>query len=136
MFLAAITAMGLVATAVVLLRAHRRTWKALQSADVPVPRRRFGQRQFRRRTTASTLMGLIGLAILVSPAMHDPHQARFWLYWIGLLVLVMSMCLLALIDAVDTLRYFRAVHATLLASHTTDSENSDDLHHPELIDRL
>ncbi len=127
MFVSILMAVGLVAAATVLVRAHRRTWKAIQSADVPPERRQFGQRQFRRRTTASTLMGLIGVAVLASPIMHNPNLARYWLYWAGLLILVMSMSLLALVDAVDTLRYFRTVHSSLLAKHTSDSSNSDDL---------
>lgn len=114
-------------TATVLVRAHRSTWKSLQLKDVPPERRRFGQRQYRRRTTASTLMGLIGLAVLVSPAVHDPRLTRYWLYWCGMLVLVMGMCLLALLDALDTLRYFRAVHSSLLAKHTVDLDGSDEL---------
>ena len=127
MFFTTITAVALVLTATVLLRAHRRTWKSLQLEDVPLERRQFGRRQFRRRTTASAMMGLIGVAILASPAMHDPHLARFWLFWCGLLILVLSMCLVALMDAVDTLRYFRTVHSSLLASHTSDADHSDDL---------
>jgi hypothetical protein len=127
MLLSGIMAVGLVAAAVVLIRAHRRTWRSLQLKEVPPERRRYGRRQFRRRTTASTLIGLTGVAVLASPTMHDPHLTRYWLYWSGMLVLVMCLCLLALLDALDTLRYFRSVHSALLAKHASDSEGSDDL---------
>lgn len=126
MLLAAIMALGLVVTAVVMIRAHRRTWQALQVEDVPPERHRFGRRQFRRRTTASLLMGMIGVAVLASPAMDDPHLARYWLYWSGMLIMVLGMASLALVDAVDTVRYFRAVHSSLLAKHTRGSDRADN----------
>ena len=126
MLFAVILAIGLVTTAVIMIRAHRRTWEALQRVEVPPERRRFGRRQFRRRTTASMLMGLIGVAVLASPRINDPHLARYWLYWIGMLILVMGMCLLALVDAVDTVRYFRTVHSMLLAKYTSDPPKGPD----------
>jgi hypothetical protein len=135
MFFAVIMAVGLVVTAAIMMRAHWRTWKSLQRHDVPPERHRFGRRQFRRRTTASMLMGMIGIAVLASPAMQNPHLIRYWLFWCGMLVLVMSMCWLALVDAVDTVRYFRAVHSSLLAKHRSNLDDAEDRSSSAVIDR-
>ena len=127
MFFAVLLSLGLLLTATIMMRAHRRTWSALQQEEVGPERRQFGQRQFRRRMTASALMGFIGLLVLVSPAVTDPHLTWYWLYWGGMLVLVFGLCSLAFLDALDTLRYFRAVRSSLLAKHAADAGRSDDL---------
>lgn len=100
----------LLAVSTLLVWTHIREWKAIGASEPDERERRFGLDQFRRRVAASSMIGLIGVALLASPRMADPTRASFWFYWIGVLLAVMAIGLLALVDLIATRIYYRRLH--------------------------
>jgi hypothetical protein len=100
----------LLAVSTVLIWTHLRAWKSIQAAEPDESERQFGRGQFRRRATASSVIGMIGIALLASPRIMDPTRFSFWLYWVGLLLAVMAIAILAIIDLISTRLYYRRLH--------------------------
>lgn len=100
----------LLAISALLVWTHVRVWRAIEAAETDQRERQFGLGQFRRRITASSMIGLIGIALMSSPQMVDPTRSVFWLYWGGMLLAVMAIGGLAIIDVVSTRLYFRRLH--------------------------
>jgi hypothetical protein len=104
----------LVAVSALLIWTHVRAWKGLQAEGVGNKELQFGLDQFRRRITASSIIGLVGIALLASPRMVDPTRLAFWLYWTGLLLAVMAIGLLEMFDLVSSRVYYRRIHDSRL----------------------
>jgi hypothetical protein len=97
-----------------LIWTHVRTWTAIRVSDADESERRFGLGQLRRRVTASSLIGLIGVALLVNARMMDPTRVSFWLYWVGILLGLMTIGLLAMLDLVSTRIHYRQLRDSSL----------------------
>jgi sterol desaturase/sphingolipid hydroxylase (fatty acid hydroxylase superfamily) len=81
--------------------------------------RNFRRRQFRRRVQTSAMIGLLGAAILVGQLLMD--AAPFWkfkvIYWIGVLVLVLWIVLLAIADMAATSFYYSREKTDFVVQH-------------------
>jgi hypothetical protein len=93
----------------VLLDLHRRSWRdAQQDAALDERDRRFARSQYRRRTQASGIIGLLGAAIGVRPLVpHEPLAIT--LYLVALSLACLAIMLLAALDVWAT----RQNHARL-----------------------
>ena len=100
----------LLAVSALLIWTHIRAWKTIGAAEPSSRERQFGFDQFRRRVAASSMIGLMGIALLASPRMVDPAHASFWLYWTGILLGVIVIGLLAMLDLILTRLYYRRLH--------------------------
>jgi len=109
-----LTASGLVLLSLFLIYSDFKKWRALCRADVDPTRISFGRRQMRRRIFSSSLIGIVGIALLGSPWMLEPRQNQFWWYWAGMLMMVMLLGVMACLDVLDSVRYFRNVQHQLL----------------------
>src|SRR3990170_7962980 len=91
----------------VLIDSHRRSWRAaLQAADLMERDRRFARSQFRRRTQASGIIGVLGVAIGIGPLV--PRRPGPMAFYLATLVMACGcIVLLALLDAWATRQHFR-----------------------------
>jgi hypothetical protein len=100
----------------VMLDLHRRKWrKAEHDMSLSASERRYALSQFRRRTQASGIIGVLGVAIAIGPLI--PH--RPWplaLYLAALVGPCLAIVLLAAIDAWATRQYFARLHSQHLAT--------------------
>jgi hypothetical protein len=95
------------ALALTMLIVHRRAWRALQSRSLDACEFDYHHRRFRRRVQASSLLALVGPALVVGHRI--PPREWPWLfvgYWILVVLVTAWIGLLALGDAVASGRYF------------------------------
>ena len=110
-------ALVLVAIAVALILWHLQTWRAAQQLPEDSRERAFAGRQFRRRMQTSGMIALLGLALALGQLVTSP----VWIgpYWLGVLLLVGWVLLLALLDIGAIHKYYgpiRAEHRDQLAA--------------------
>ena len=63
MWTTVIFSLCLLTVSVILIRMHIRAWRATASSETTEQERQFGRDQFRRRITASSMIGLIGCSL-------------------------------------------------------------------------
>ncbi len=105
----------LIALSGVLLDMHRRSWRIERDATISDGERRFARSQYRRRTQASGIIGVLGAAIGVGPLI----PARPWpmaIYVAGLGAACLAIMLLAAIDAWASRQYFVRLRNEQLAA--------------------
>jgi hypothetical protein len=99
-----------------MLDMHRRRWrKAELDATLSPSERRYALSQYRRRTQASGIIGVLGVAIAIGPLV--PH--RPWplaLYLAALVGPCLAIVLLAALDAWATRQHFARLHSQHLAA--------------------
>lgn len=83
-----------------LLVWHIYAWRQQRSGETDPAELDFAWRQYRRRMQASSMMVVLGLAILASGLIESRLTAIF--YWAGVLLLVLWMGTLALADIFAT----------------------------------
>ncbi len=112
-------ALVLVGTSVVLIVRHVRVWKRLSSEELEERELNFRHRQFRRRVQTSAMIGLMGVAIAVGQVLfHVVNSAKFkGYYWIGVLLLLLWIMLLAVADMVATSAYYSRERSDLAVGH-------------------
>jgi len=94
-----LAAIGLLAISGLLLDAHRRSWRAaLEASHQSDQDRRAARALYLRRMQASSLIGFLGLLLMVWPVIPE-KPLWFLAYLLGLVVLCGWMLVLALIDA-------------------------------------
>lgn len=96
---------------------HARTWRHFDRSLPEGEDRDFRYRQFRRRMQTSGMLGVLGLVILVGRLLIDWIVPPIWitLWWIGVLVVLAWLTLLALVDIWATRHHFsRLRHHYLL----------------------
>jgi hypothetical protein len=100
-----------------LLDAHRRSWQEAQSNGSLNERdRRFARSQYRRRTQASGLIGVIGAALGCYPLV--PKQPlEISIYLTALVGACACIMLLALLDVWATRQNLRRIQNEHLAAH-------------------
>ncbi len=98
-----------------LLDLHRRSWRQAQAdRELSVRDQRFALAQFRRRTQASGLIGLIGVAIGIEPLVpRTPFSVTC--YAIALVFGCGCILLLAMVDVWATRQKYRQI----LSEHIT-----------------
>jgi hypothetical protein len=102
-----------------LIAWHVRAWQRLADEELSEREWKFHRRQFRRRVQNSALIGLLGAAILVGQLILDAvHSWRFQVaYWIGVVVLVLWIALLAIADMAATSIYFSRERTDFVVQH-------------------
>jgi hypothetical protein len=99
-----------------MLDLHRRSWRAAQQdGSLSDRERRFAQAQYRRRTQASAIIGVLGAAIGMEPLV----PLRPWpmaLYVASLAGACVCIMLLAALDAWATRQYYARLRDEQLAA--------------------
>lgn len=112
-----------------LLWRHARVWRASRSEELDEREFDFRRRQFRRRSQASTMIGIVGIAVVVSLAIKDPLINP--ILWLVVLALVVWMLLLALADMVSSYYYYHQLRARHTAEHAALQAQLDRLRRRE-----
>jgi hypothetical protein len=110
------TSLVLIGLSGLLLDMHRRTWRAAQQdASLTDRDRRFAQAQYRRRTQASAIIGVLGAAIGIEPLV----PLRPWpmvIYVASLASACGCIMVLAAIDAWATRQNYLRLRSEQLAA--------------------
>jgi hypothetical protein len=116
MFATFLVSLLLIGLSGVMLDMHRRSWRAAeQDAALSPSARRFALSRYRRRTQASGIIGVLGVAIGVWPLVpREPWPMTLYLASIGGACLCIT--LLAAMDAWATRQHFARLHNEQLAS--------------------
>jgi putative copper export protein len=89
-----------------LIVSHWRSWRRVRDdAALSEVERRFAWRQCRRRTQASAMIGIVGLAMSIYQLV-PPDEVLVTVYLGGLLVVVLWIMLLAIGDVIETKSHF------------------------------
>ena len=91
-----------VSAALILQHIRARKAGSLQKTDELA--RQFARSQYRRRMRASTLVGIVGIAVFVGHWVSEPVLAL--MYWGIILLVVMWILLLAVLDLLSSRAYF------------------------------
>jgi hypothetical protein len=129
----------LVGASLVLIRSHIRTWRRRnETSDLDQADALHYHGQFRRRTLASGLLGLIGILIAVGDLAIPWRPApRGWaIYWMVVLALTMYLLVLAVADALATSAHTRAALARLRAQRRQLEREAAELREKPLTDEL
>jgi hypothetical protein len=115
-----------------LIAMHRRTWHQIQTdQQSSLGAREFSNSQYRRRVQASSMIGIVGVAIFIGQ--FTGRYPLLWVfYWGGVILILFWIILLALGDMVATQAYFHRVrredlheqarlHAELRRQQNSDS---------------
>ena len=124
--------LSLLALSVGLIAMNRRTWHRAQVEENSTPiTREFANSQYRRRVQASSMIGIVGVAIFLGQ--FTARYPLLWVfYWGGVILVLFWIILLALGDLVATQAYFHRVrredlheqarlHAELRRQQNSDS---------------
>lgn len=84
---------------------HIRAWESARAKDLEDRERAYLWAQFRRRLKASTLLALVGVAMLAAELIE--HNTARLVIWLVMTVLLLWIVLVALLDMSATRRYFR-----------------------------
>jgi hypothetical protein len=96
----------LILLAATLIVSHWRSWKRVrEDATLGDAERHFSWRQCRRRTQASAMIGLVGIAMCIYQLV-PPDEVLVMVYLGGLILVVMWIMLLAIGDAIETKSHF------------------------------
>ena len=111
-FLFSLTLLGLSGY---LLDSHRRSWRRIESdTSLSTNERRYSLSQYRRRTQASGIIGLVGVAVGIAPVVpYRPWPMALYLAFIGSACL--AIVVLAAIDAWATRQFFARLRTQTLA---------------------
>lgn len=86
----------LVVLSLVLLAVHWAAWRKTDHGGLAAREQQFAQRQFRRRTLASGMLGAIGMLMLTTQFVEERTMALA--LWLAILCAVMWLMLMAVID--------------------------------------
>ncbi|MEN6406862.1 MAG: hypothetical protein ABFC77_10350 [Thermoguttaceae bacterium] len=121
LFLAILISSLLLLVAVVLIVSHVRSWRAFQREPLDAEERDYRWRQFRRRMQTSAMLALLAVAVLVGYLIPPGFVALA--FWLGVLLLVCWLALLAAVDIWATKHYFgRLTHETLVNKLRLEAE--------------
>ncbi|MEX2185981.1 MAG: hypothetical protein WD875_04265 [Pirellulales bacterium] len=104
-FLAA--AFSILAVAAVLVAWHVRAWRSAKAARFSAAELKFAFEQYRRRMQTSVMLGLVGALILGGPWISAPLAVL--LYWLGVVVLILWIMLLASADVLATRMHYSQI---------------------------
>jgi hypothetical protein len=114
-----VVAVLLVLSSAGLIFWHVRNWNRLERDELEARELKFRRRQFRRRMQTSALLGLLGAAIFGGLLLMDsqfPWKFKA-IYWIGVLLLVLWIALLAIADMVATTFYYSRARSDFVVQH-------------------
>jgi hypothetical protein len=95
---------------------HRRSWRKTEAdASISDIERRYALSQYRRRMQASSIIGVLGVAIALGPVVpRRPWPMMMYLIWVAGACLAITF--LAAIDAWATRQYFARLRSQNLAA--------------------
>jgi len=93
---------------------HVRTWRRVDRSAPDPGEYDFRRRQLQRRVQTSGMLGLLAVAIFVSPWMTGPAWL-FTLYCVAMLILVVWVMVLAMVDLWATRHYHERLRDGYLA---------------------
>ncbi|MCE5303159.1 MAG: hypothetical protein LLF97_08635 [Planctomycetaceae bacterium] len=121
LFLAILISSLLLLVAAVLIVSHVRAWRAFQREPSEAEERDYRWRQFRRRMQTSAMVALLAVAVLVGYGI--PPGLVALAFWLGVMLLVCWLALLAAVDIWATKHYFgRLTHETLVHKLRLEAE--------------
>jgi hypothetical protein len=101
---------GVLAVSGLLMASHVASWRSYQQEPREKLETDYRERQYRRRFQISAMLGVAGVAMLIGLMISWRHWPNvFVLWWMGVVILVGWIILLAMIDALATQRFFRRV---------------------------
>jgi len=83
---------------------HVAVWKAARDQPADAPQQRYLWRQCRRRVLASSLIGMVGVAVMLGTWLTGTIAAA--VYWSAVVSVVIWTVYLAVADVRDSQRYF------------------------------
>jgi hypothetical protein len=122
-------AAALLVASVVLIVTHYRSWRANCVHEDQAESIEFARRQFRRRMQASSLIGLVAVAIAASSWITGTLAIA--LYWSGVLLVVIWIGLLALADLLGSRVHYQRAEAEHRATHAALTAELKRLQHRE-----
>ena len=108
-------AICLLVISMTLILRQRQAWTTAQQEGLHEREHNYLYHQHRRRTRASVLIGVVGLAILGGIWVTEPRAML--VYWSGVTLMVVWMGCLALADLVNTRAYFKQVYHDRVSEH-------------------
>jgi amino acid transporter len=101
---------GLILIVVAAMMLIRNTvyWHSVRSAEMKEREHNFLYRQYRRRTQANSIIAIVGVAIIFGVWVTDSVMVAA--YWLGVMLLVGWMALLAVVDLVSTRIHYSRLH--------------------------
>lgn len=99
-----VAAIAILAVAALLVAWHRRAWRRALGGRLSAAELKFAFEQYRRRMQTSVMLGLVGVLIFAGPWVTAP--LAILLYWLGVIVLVLWIMLLAGADMLATRLYY------------------------------
>lgn len=108
MFAVVIISLTLLGLSGLLIDSHRRTWReAKESATLSEVDKKFARAMYLRRMQASTMVGVMGAAIGVWPAIDQQAQPWVLLFYTAILLVACAWSMaLAMFDIWATRRHF------------------------------
>jgi Na+/H+ antiporter NhaD/arsenite permease-like protein len=100
--------------AVGLVVGHLRHWRRIEQSQPEAVEYDFRRRQMRRRVQTSTMLGVLAVAIFISPWMNRDVWL-FTLYCLAMLVLVVWVAMLAMVDFWATRQHYERLCDSHLA---------------------
>ncbi len=97
-----------IAVAAMLLIRNAMYWHSTQAAEMDERERDFLRRQYRRRTQANAIIAIVGVAIILGVWLTDSVMVAA--YWMGMVLLVGWMAMLAIIDLVSARTHYGRLH--------------------------
>jgi len=111
----------LMLVAVVLIISHVRSWRAFQRQPSEDEERDYRWRQLRRRVQTSALVALLAVAVLAGYFVPPGWAALA--FWLGVMLLVVWLALLALVDIWATQHFYgRLRHEALVGRMRLEAE--------------
>lgn len=99
----------IIAVAAGLLAWHLHSWKAARDSNLTAGELKFAFEQYRRRMQTSAMLAAVGLSIGAGPWITAPLAVL--LYWLGVIVLILWIMLLAGADMLATRMHFSQIEA-------------------------
>lgn len=99
-----VAAISILAVAGALVAWHVRAWRRAKSARLSAGDLKFAFEQYRRRMQTSAMLGLVGTLIFAGQWVTAPLAVL--LYWLGVVVLIVWIMLLAGADMLATRLHF------------------------------
>ena len=88
-----------------LIASHVLTWRRMIGRDPDDRERKFAWRQFRRRMQTSVMIALVAVALPIGVLVPMPKEV-YLLYWLGVVLVVLWIVLLAGADALASHHHF------------------------------
>ena len=106
----------LVVISAALLWWHTNNWRVAKSRIEKDSDRLHAWRQFRRRVQASSMLGVVGVAVVLGQ--YIPISPMALIYWFIVVLVVLWIILLALADLVSTHLYLEEIRRDTIVEQT------------------